>query len=93
MKNVIKKTCAIVMMTAVLFTSVAPTPVFATCPHPHPPVTNTVEEYYTSTTHKVNGKSCTVYIYKVYRVSKCADCGNVFNKQLTGTTEKHSVKH
>ena len=94
MRNVIKKACAVVMMTAILFTAVAPTPVFATCPHPHPPKTRVVNEvYYASATHRVNGKDCTIQIYKVYKAAYCADCGTIFNTYVSGTKEKHSIAH
>lgn len=91
MKNVIKKTCAIVMMTAVLFTAVAPTPVFATCPHPGTETIDLDPEYYTSTTHNYNGKVCTVYIYKKYKATRCKKCYHIFSKWVVGTTEKHSL--
>lgn len=96
MKNVIKKTCAIVMMTAVLFTAVAPKPVLAACNHS---ITTTdvnpdkVQEYYTSTTHNVNGKTCTIYIYKVYQITeKCLSCGHLFKTYLN-LKYVHSVDH
>ncbi len=94
MKNVIKKTCAIVMMTAVLFTTVAPKPVLATCAHPHPPVAGTVEELDTTIEHVVNGKKCIIKVYKTYRVYKCGDCGTIFSKgAVIGGREVHSSSH
>lgn len=93
MKNVIKKTCAIVMMTAVLFTAVAPKSVLASCAHPHPPVTGTVEELDSVRTHIVNGKTCNIKVYKQYRVYKCGNCGTIFNKVVIGGREEHSSSH
>lgn len=94
MKKSIKKVCALVMLTALLFTITVPKPVFATCPHPHPPKTRIAStSYYTSTTHTVNGKICTIYIYKIYKDAYCADCGTVFKTYFDGTMEKHSMSH
>ncbi len=93
MKNVIKKTCAVVMMTAVLFTAVAPKPVLAACAHPHPPITVTEVRNSATSSHKVNNQTCNYYTQYTYRVSKCGDCGHVFNEQIIKRVEIHSNSH
>lgn len=92
MKNVFKKTCAIVMMTAVLFTAAAPKPVLATCAHPHPPVTEEQVVVHKDT-HTYNGKVCTITTTTTYQIAKCRDCGTVFNKTMIKQVRKHSVNH
>lgn len=91
MKNVIKKTCAIVMMTAILFTAVAPKPVLASCGHPRPPVTSIGDRLDTIVTHKYGSSTCTIYVYKTYRYRKCPDCYAVLYQTVIGGREVHSL--
>ncbi len=97
MKNVIKKTCAIVMMTAVLFTAVAPKPVLAACNHNNVtsnPKDKTIEQYSGSSTHYVNGQACTIYAYQVFIVNeKCMDCQAILKKTYSYTRLRHSFDH
>lgn len=81
------------MMTAVLFTAVAPKPVLAGCAHPHPPKTKTVEEYVQTITHTVNGQVCTMKSYNIYQIAYCGDCNTVFNKTFLRQDHRHSVTH
>ncbi len=95
MKNVIKKTCAIVMMTAILFTTVAPTSVSAACSHGR---RGPVEEYYYKYmgSSPCSGKSgCTVYAYMQYKITKrCMDCNAILVEAPTGKTyTEHSIFH
>ena len=91
MKNVIKKTCAIVMMTAVLFTTVAPKPVLASCAHSKTE-TNT-EIVFNVIDHIVNGKTCTIVTSREYRVTRCVSCEKVFNRQFIKADVSHSSSH
>ena len=96
MKNVIKKTCAVVMMTAVLFTAVAPKPVLAACTHLNRTVTSyTYDKLMGSSPCTVKPGSCVVYGYKQYKVTiRCLDCGAILHEQATGNTHTvHSGSH
>lgn len=96
MKNVIKKTCAIVMMTAVLFTTVAPTPVLAACSHKRQStVAYTYDKLMGSSPCTERPGSCVVYGYVEYKVTRyCVDCGAILNQVATGKLKAvHSVHH
>lgn len=92
MKNVIKKTCAIVMMTAVLFTAVIPKPISASHQHTYAKV-GQHNGYYTRVEHNVNGVNCTVMIYKIYLDYRCTECGSTKSVPTNSLTERHSVQH
>ena len=89
MKNVIKKTFAIVMMTAVLFTAVAPKPVSAACGHGRQSVAPyEYFKYVGSSPCGVNGGKCVVRAFKEYKVTKhCMDCGAILAEAPTGKTK------
>lgn len=93
MKKLIKKMCAIVMMTAILFTAVAPKPVLAACAHPHPPITVTEERDGPKMSHRVNNETCEYFTRYTYKVSKCRDCNHVFNEIIIKRVEIHSKSH
>lgn len=91
MKNVIKKTCAIVMMTAILFTTVAPRPVSAACGHPKTIVSTVYDTKGSS--HVVNSMNCTIIITYTYRLVSCANCGRELVKTLINTEVRHTAPH
>lgn len=94
MKNVIKKTCAIVMMTAILFTAVAPKSVSAACSHGRQSVSPyTYEKYVGVVPCRVNGAGCVVRSFKEYKVTRhCMDCGAILAEVATGKTRiEHTV--
>lgn len=96
MKNVIKKTCAIVMMTAVLFTAVAPKPVLAACSHGRQSTNAyTYNKLMGSSPCTVKPGSCVVYGYREYKVTRhCMDCGAILAEVATGNTHTvHSGSH
>ena len=95
MKNVIKKTCAIVMMTAVLFTAVAPTPVLAACNHDNVSTEQYERRvYFQTTTHYVSSGTCTVTVYRVYKVKReCLGCKAILDQEYLRTATEHSLRH
>ncbi|MCI8956300.1 MAG: hypothetical protein HFG29_04815 [Eubacterium sp.] len=90
MKNVIKKACAVVMVTAVLFTTVAPKPVLAACSHPRTPLTGVEERLDRIVTHRYGTNTCTIYVYITYSYSKCRDCNAILHKTIIKGREVHS---
>ena len=95
MKGVIKKTCAIVMMTAVLFTAIAPKSVSAACSHGRQSAkAYTYEKLVGSSPCTVRPGSCVVYGYKVFTVTRhCLDCGAILAQKETRYYTVHSVNH
>lgn len=93
MKKLIKKMCAIVMMTAILFTAVAPKPVLAaTCKHNRVSTASYEIKQRTGTSsHSQNGKTCTIYHYQIFKVTRwCLDCNAVLEKTFVRTYEEHT---
>ena len=96
MKNVIKKTCAIVMMTAVLFTAIAPKSVSAACSHKHK--STSAYTYYKlmgSSPCHVKPGSCVIYGYEQFKVTLwCLDCKAILAEYpTTSAYTVHSVNH
>ncbi|MFQ9514704.1 MAG: hypothetical protein ACLRZ9_02645 [Eubacterium sp.] len=94
MKNAIKKACAIVMTLVLLFTVTSSVPVSAACNHQNRTIGKyEYEKYITTTTHTVNNKVCTIYVYHHYTVTEwCQSCG----AELVRTSYpvyKHTVDH